>query len=233
MLKTRCLQATLIITLLIVCMSCQDKDARPVVNDSAYFPLEVGNFWIYQVTTESFAAANLPVKQTFQVQQKISSSFARNGEMVFVLDESFRPNADSPWKLTSIRTVQKNRLEVIEQNDNAPVVPLTFPIDLTTFWDKNRYNTSSEKLLNYQDVARPFAVENLDFANTVTVSGSNDSTLVGQEKYLRVYAPGIGCVYREDRSLTFCQQSPTCIGKGKIESGSIERWVLISSVQMP
>ena len=78
-----------------------------------------------------------------------------------------------------------------------------------------------------------FAVGTRRFENTVYVVGTNDSTLVNQKKYLRVYAPNVGLVYREDRSLAFCQSSSTCIGKGIVESGTKLKWELVAGNRLP
>jgi hypothetical protein len=233
MLKTTSLHVVVLVAILIAILSCHEQVTSPVADESAYFPLEVGNFWIYQVTTETYATAQTPIKRSYQVQQKLSRSYPLNGLLVFVIDESTRPNDKSPWILKSIHTVYKNQLEVVVQNDNAPVVKLAFPIAAVTSWNTNLYNTRPLVLLRYENAGRPFSVGKFNFDDTVSVLGSNDSTLVGQEKYLRVYARSTGCVYREDRSLAFCQASSDCLGNSVVESGTIEKWELIASNQLP
>ncbi|RYC71323.1 hypothetical protein [Spirosoma sordidisoli] len=214
-------------------MSCQERATSPLPDDSAYFPLEVGNYWTYQVSTETYLTANVPTKQSYQLQQKVSSSYQMNGQLVFIIDELTRPTNQSPWTLKSIRSLYKNRVEVIDQDNNSPIVKLAFPIAPSTSWNKNLYNTNPLSLLRYEAIVRPFISGKNRFDNTVTVLGTNDSTLVSQEKYLRVYARSIGCVYQEDRSLAFCQESPACLGTGAIQSGTTAKWVLIASDRFP
>ncbi len=233
MLKTTGLQVAILLAFLIVNVGCHDRLTNPVYDDSAYFPLEVGNYWIYRVTTETYATTNTSTKQTYQIQQKISSSYTRNEQVVFVIDESTRPTDQSPWKLKSIHTAYKNLVEVVNQEGNVPVVKLLFPVSATTSWNTNLYNANPPALLRYQDAGRPFSVGKLNFNDTVSVLGTNDSTLVSQEKYLRVYARSTGCVYQEDRSLAFCQRSADCIGKGIVESGTITKWELLTSDRLP
>lgn len=233
MLKTSSLQVVVLMALLIVNVSCREQSTKPVADDSAYFPLEVGNYWIYQVTTKTYVTANAPLTQVYQLQQKVSSSYTQNGQLVFVIDESTRQTDRSPWKLKSLHTVYKNRLEVVDQDNNAPVVRLAFPVSAALSWNTNLYNANPLVLLRYQDAGRPFSVGKLNFDDTVSVLGTNDSTLVSQEKYLRVYARSAGCVYREDRSLAFCQASSDCLGSGVIESGTVATWELIASDRLP
>ncbi len=233
MLKTTGLQVVILLALLIVNVGCHDRLTSPVYDDSAYFPLEVGNYWIYRVTTETYVTVNKSTKQSYQIQQKISSSYNRDEQVVFVIDESTRQTDQLPWKLKSIHTVYKNLAEVVDQENNAPVVKLLFPVSATTSWNTNLYNTNPPALLRYQDAGRPFSVGKLNFNDTVSVLGTNDSTLVSQEKYLRIYARSAGCVYREDRLLAFCQRSADCIGKGIVESGTITKWELLASNRLP
>lgn len=233
MLKATNLQVVILMALLIANVGCQDRSINPVSDDSTYFPLEVGNYWIYRVMTETYVTVNTVIKQDYQIQQKISSSYSINGQLVFVIYESTRQTDQSPWKLKSIHTEYKNLIEVVDQEGNVPIVKLLFPISATTSWNTNLYNANPLALLRYQGAGRPFSVGKLNFNDTVSVLGANDSTLVSQEKYFRVYARSAGCVYREDRSLAFCQGSSDCIGKGIVESGTITKWELLTSDRLP
>ncbi len=233
MLRKNSLFAVMLLVLLGLCAGCGEKANDPAPDDSAYFPLQVGDYWVYQLTQEKYVAVNSAIKQTYQVQQKISSSTNQNGQVVYLVEESVRQTVRSAWKLNMIHTVYKNLSEVVSQENNLPVIKLAFPIRATTSWNTNSYNTNPDALLQYQDTGRLFAVGTLRFENTVSVVGTNDSTLVNQKKYLRVYAPNIGLVYREDLSLAFCQSSSTCIGKGIIESGTKLKWELIAGSRLP
>lgn len=232
MLKKNGLLAGILLILLGLCASCREKANEPAPDDSAYFPLQVGDYWVYQVTQEKYLTVNSAVKQVYQVQEKISSSYNQNGQAVYVVEESVRQIGQSNWKLNAIHTVYKDISEVISQENNLPVIKLTFPIRVTTSWNTNSYNANLDMLLQYQDTGRSFAVGKLGFENTISVVGTNDSTLVNQKKYLRVYAANIGLVFREDLLLAFCQSSPTCIGKGVIESGTKLKWELIASKRL-
>lgn len=204
-----------------------------VPDDSAYFPLQLGDYWVYQVTQEKYVSLKSSVKQTYQVQEKISSSYIQNGALVYLVEESVRPTGQSSWKLNGIHIAYKNVSEAISQENNLPIIKLTFPIGATISWNKNAYNNNPDTLLTYRDVGRSFATGKLAFNNTISVVEPGDSNLVEQKKHLRVYASGIGLVYREDLSLAFCQSSPACIGKSIIESGSTLRWEIIGGNRLP
>jgi hypothetical protein len=74
MVRKNSLFAVVLLVLLGLCAGCGEKANDPTPDDSAYFPLQVGDYWVYQVTQEKYIAANSTAKQTYQVQEKISSS---------------------------------------------------------------------------------------------------------------------------------------------------------------
>ncbi|QIP15387.1 hypothetical protein G8759_23530 [Spirosoma aureum] len=224
-----------VFVLLIFCLgeSCQRESLGPASDDSAYFPLQIGDYWIYQVTQDTYSSINPVTEHIYQVQEKISSSYNQNGQLFFLMEESIKRTAQSDWQLTTIRTVYKNLTQAVSLDNNVPVVKLVFPIAPTTSWNTNLYNSNPDTLLRYEDQYRSFSLGKLNFENTVSVLGANDSTLVNLEKYRRVYARNIGLVYRENVSLVYCQASADCVGKGIIESGTKQKWELVASNRLP
>ncbi|AKD54563.1 hypothetical protein [Spirosoma radiotolerans] len=212
---------------------CQTNN-DPVPDDSAYYPLQTGDYWVYQVTEETYSLTNGATTQAYQLQQKISNSFTRNGQLFFQLEESTRQSAQNDWQISATRTVYKSLSEVVSQDNNVPTINLLFPISATTSWNINTYNGLSDTVaLQYQNIGRPFATGKLSFDRTVSVVGPNDSTLINLTKYQRVYAQNVGLVYRENTALAYCQSTPDCIGKGKIDSGTRQKWTLITSSRVP
>ena len=220
--------ALTLLILLVVVGACQ-KTTDPEPADSDYFPLQTGDYWIYQVTQETYSLTDAATKQSFQIQRKIGSSFTRNGQLFFQVEESTRKTEQAAWQISAIRTVYKTLSEVVSLTDNVPALTLVFPISTTASWNINTYNARPDTLLQYKDRGRSLTLGKRTFEQTVSVVGANDSTLVGQETYRRIYAPAVGLIYREDASLAFCQSTPACIGKGIIASGTKQTWELVST----
>ncbi|GAB3032788.1 hypothetical protein [Spirosoma pulveris] len=224
--------ALVFLTLLTLLAGCQPAtDLRP--DDSVYFPLQTGDYWIYQVTQETYSLTSPATTRVFQIQQKIGSSFSRNGQLVYQVEESARNSDQSNWQVNAIRTVYKTLSEVVSQENNVPTVSLTFPISAATSWNVNTYNARPDTLLRYQNSGQSITLNKRSFDNVISVVGSNDSTLIGLNKYIRIYAPNVGLVYRENTALAYCQATPDCIGKGIITSGSRQKWTLLSSNRLP
>ena len=234
MLKNYRFVNTVVLLLLVgIVSSCQQTTDLIPADDSVYYPLETGDYWIYQVTQENYSLTKVATKRVFQLQEKVGSSFTRNGQLFFQVEESTRKSEQADWQISAIRTVYKNLSEVVSQDNNVPLVNLTFPISVATTWNVNTYNARPDTLLRYQAIGQPFALSKRTVGQTISVVGSNDSTLVNAEKYRRVYAPNVGLIYREDASLAYCQSSSDCIGKGIIASGTKQTWALITSNRLP
>ncbi|ADB36631.1 hypothetical protein [Spirosoma linguale] len=218
-----------VVALLTGCQPATD----PLPDDSAYFPLQTGDYWIYQVTQETYSLTSPASTRVFQVQQKVGSSFVRNGQLVYQVEESARNSDQADWKVNAVRTVYKTLSEVVSQETNVPTVSLVFPISAATTWNVNTYNARPDTLLRYQNAGRPLTLNKRSFDNVISVVGPNDSTLIGLNKYVRMYAPNVGLVYRENTALAYCQATPDCIGKGIVTSGSRQKWTLLSTNRLP
>lgn len=234
MLKKHNLYTAIVFLILVgIGVGCKTNGIDSTPDDAAYFPLQTGDYWIYQVTQEKYAAANSINKSNYQLQHKITSSYLQNGQLFFLLEESVKRSEQAGWQLSNIRTVYKNLREVVSLERNVPVVKLVFPITATTSWNVNTYNANADTLLRYEDTGKEFALNKFNFDRTVSVLGANDSTLVNQERYRRVYAQNVGLVYSENVSLAYCQSTPACIGQALIESGAKQKWELIASNRLP
>ncbi|AUD02486.1 hypothetical protein [Spirosoma pollinicola] len=222
-----------LLILLVIAGGCQ-PNTDPAPDDTAYFPLQTGDYWIYQVTQENYSLTGGATTTAYQVQEKIGSSFTRSGQVFFQVEESTRTSEKGNWQINAIRTVFKSLSEVVSQENNVPTRSLVFPISTNTSWNSNTYNALPDSLpLRYENISRPFAVNKLAFDHAVSVVGPSDSTLIGLTKYQRVYALSVGLVYRENTALAYCQSTPDCIGKGVIASGSRQKWALLSSNRLP
>ena len=234
MLKRNTLYKTLVYLILLgVGAGCNNNNLDPSLDNSDYFPLQTDDYWIYQVTQENYGASNSVTKSSYQLQQKITSSYTQNGQLFYLLEESVKKSEQAGWQLRAIRTVYKNLKEVVSLENNLPIVRMVFPINSTTSWNINTYNANPDTLLRYQDLGKALALSKLSFDHTVSVLGADDSTLVNQERYRRVYAQNVGLVYRENVSLAYCQSTPDCIGKAIIESGAKQKWELIETNRIP
>lgn len=209
------------------------ETAEPVPDGAAYFPLRVGDEWVYEVLEETFPVASPTVARRYQVRERLGGTVSQGGQESFLVEESVKTPERPAWALRGVRTVYRSLAEAVRVDGAVPRRLLAFPVTTDASWNLNAYAAGADTLLRYGRIGHPFAAGGRAFARTVSVVGKNDSTLVEQTKYLRVYADGVGLVYRQDAALQFCQSTPDCIGKGRVESGTRQTWTLLSSNRLP
>lgn len=129
-------------------VGCRKNRLERKQNDVGYgyFPLEVGNTWIYQVDSIHFDAFAESIDTfSFLVKQVVVDTVVDNQGVRSSIIEFFRTDSiTGAYKLD--RTLSKRivdfRAEVIDSN--VRVINLVFPPTLYKYWDANAYNTKSK-----------------------------------------------------------------------------------------
>jgi len=125
-------------------LTCNSAEVKPRINQSSFFPLEIGRSWSYRVNSfhfngkdTIFATFNLKVVTT-QVTQSLTGAEVYHFE---VKDDSL-----GSWRfLPSWSVWIEEGKEIIVQEGNTRYVRLIFPFTETTTWNLNKYNTASNK----------------------------------------------------------------------------------------
>ena len=226
--KSNILQNGILLFLILASFfACEKKELRTA--HAAYFPLNVGNYWIYEVNEEIYNLLDSAQKSTFHVKEIITSSYEENGNLFFRLERYLKKNGARTWEIDQVSTIQQRPDKIIKTDNNSPVIKLVLPISEGLSWNPNLYNTAQANKSTYHDNNEVFNTSKSLFKNTVTVIARNDSSLIALEKHKEVYAPNIGMIYSEDISFQYCQSSPACIGLGIINYGTSKKWTLVES----
>ena len=77
MVKKRIFRVVFLLLLLGMSESCQQKSNEPTLEDMAYFPLQVGDYWVYQVMSEKYVSTNSSIKNVYQFEF-LRSNYFRN-----------------------------------------------------------------------------------------------------------------------------------------------------------
>jgi hypothetical protein len=200
--------------------SCRSNPDASPESDYTYFPLESGQYIIYDVQESLYTTNAPPTQRSYQLKETTGSAYTNAaGQTAFKLIRYRRANEAQPWQADSIWSARLIRNEAIRVENGNDVVRLLFPLRNGLRWNENRYNLSGLSNVELRNVGQPFSVLTKAFGPTVTVVARDDSTLVAQEKRLDIYARQIGLIYKERTDLHFCTDRPACIGKKQIEYG--------------
>ncbi len=201
---------------------CDRGDKGPV-SDYDYFPLRLNYPLVYQLTETRYSAGNPEpaVSVWFEKDEAIRRTESPDGFPVFIFAHSRKDTPTGNWQKVKEYTITQYPDKYLQTIDNVTTVPMAFPIRSSTIWDLNAYNTEREEQCHYEYFNQPRTIGELDFKNTVQVTGRNytTDTIVAYNLGYYQYAPGVGLIYEEQTDYEYCQENDDCFGKAQIASG--------------
>ena len=130
-------------------IGCRKNELEPKPNDIGYgyFPLEIGNTWVYQVDSIDYDAFAKTIDTfSFLVKQVVVDSIVDNQGVRGSIVELFRTdslNGTFSFDRRLTKRIAEARAEIIDSS--VRVINLVFPPTLYKFWDANVYNTKQRK----------------------------------------------------------------------------------------
>ena len=201
-------------------LTCNSAEVKPRINQSSFFPLEIGRSWSYRVNSfhfngkdTIFATFNLKVVTT-QVTQSLTGAEVYHFE---VKDDSL-----GSWRfLPSWSVWIEEGKEIIVQEGNTRYVRLIFPFTETTTWNLNKYNTASNK--SDLDIC---TVKFLDTDKKVIQITEEDDSIVVDKRF-GVYRAGIGLERRRYLKNNYGFRDLT--GEAYVKTSDSFLWEIIDS----
>ena len=204
------------------------KDTVEVLPDSGtdYYPVAVGNFWVYAVadTTWSLATQSMPSVRTasaFQFKETITETITdAAGQKAYRLVRAKRLTPADAWRNDSVFILTANSQFVALNRNNARTLELIFPVKEGRSWNFNAFNNnlndttlqnhSTDTTRQYRRVGQPFTTRavagNPAVAYPATVTTENIGTAAANNaitilNYQQVFAKKVGPVFRRRRYL--------------------------------
>jgi hypothetical protein len=196
---------------------CTEKFVEPDPNAAglSYYPVQVGDFRIYDVTDIRFRN-NIGDTTRFQLRERVDTSFFdQTYTLNYKIVRSVRANASAVWQDDSVMVVTKTDKFVTETKDNTRRVKMVFPVKTGKTWSADAFNANT---VNYEDdqkekyafsnVGVPATVAGRTYNQTVTViQGAPSKNLVQLDDRKEIYALNIGLVLRRFNKVTYCNDS--------------------------
>jgi hypothetical protein len=211
------------------------KDPDPKAMGYDYYPLEIGDYRVYNVTDTRYSS-NVGTTTRFQLRERVDTSFIdQTGQLVYKVVRSRRPNEQVAWLDDSVMVVAKTSSMVLLTKDNTKYVKMVFPVKQGTRWQADVFNNrsvdNSKEYATYTDLNTPFEYNDRVFQSTVTVIQGSPFDNVQLDDRKEVYAENIGLVYRLFNRAVYCEgssSSSSCqLGVSWKESGHERHEVLI------
>lgn len=201
--------------------ACSPSLSPPLDAGYTYFPLETGRFIVYDVSETSYSLTAMPNTKTYQYKEVIGEVFKDiSGIERYKIQGLKRDNTSQVWQSDSLFTALVASDRATKTESNQTYVKLLFPIKKGLRWNGNLLN--AQGLLNYEieETEKNIQIGGTNFTNVLIIKQKNDSSAVSRDKRYEYFAQNIGLVYKENSQVFYCYDA-TCLGKGKIDYGTI------------
>lgn len=204
---------------LMLIISCSEQEQVEPDLGMDYFPLQVGNYSIYEVEETTILPSSEETNFSYQLKVTVTdSSVNEKGEVTYIIVREKRANPADSWESieTWAATVIENR--VIQNESNIFFVKLIFPPSLNLSWDGNQYNNlpfdgGIETFYDGNDI--PYYISEIDKSITLStgfeaensltvVQNDYNDVITGIDERKEVYARGVGLVYKEINQYIKC-----------------------------
>ena len=217
----------LLITILVGSQSCRKNRLDPYTGGDGpeYYPLAVGNAWIYQVDSIKYNAKFGEDNDTFsyQIRNEISGEYLDNEARLNQSITRYISRDTQNWTVDGSFSILMSNLNVVRNFNNKKEIILKFPIQEFDFWDGNGLNNSTLREFEYKTVHRPYAINSKMYDSTCTVLHQNVLNRVQTFYEEFVYANHVGPI-----SHTLIKIDEKDIDSGEPQNGFQVQYNLIS-----
>ncbi len=235
--------------------SCKETTEAVPETGRDYYPVAVGNYWVYAVRDTLWSTANInnqhstPRDSTYQLRETITETFTdAAGQPAYRLVRAKRASASAAWVNDSIFTLSVLPSALVLNRGNSRTVELIFPPREGRTWNFNAFNnnyndTMRAETRQFATVATPFTTGGgnsgltaVTYPVTLTTANTNAGSETSQLRrvsYQQVYSKGIGLVFRRRVNFAFFNYTDTSPGNpqvfppGAYTSGFTRRETLI------
>ena len=207
------------LVIVLVTFSCSEVEQVPPDMGFDYFPLQAGNYSLYQVE-EVTGLGSAVTQVSYEIRATVTdSTINEKGEVTYFMVREKRTGSSGNWENLDTWSAKVINGRVIQNEGNVLYVKLIFPPSLNLTWDGNEYNNLPDNgQLFYDGYDVPYVISEIDkpislktgFESdrtlTVTQNDFNDFT-VGTDERKEVYARGVGLVYKEINQVIKCTGS--------------------------
>jgi len=225
--------------------SCgSEKDPYQSSDDSSeYFPLEVGNTWIYSVDSIVYDYKGTVIDTIHnEVQEKITNFYTDNeGVKSFIIERSNKKGNN--WIVSNIWSANLDKTQATRTEDNLRFIKMVFPIYKNKSWDGNAYIDTQNQIViiagesikmfeqwsyRYLDVSINETVGNNTYDDILVVQQVDNENSIQKRYSIEKYARNIGLVYKKMEILNSQKTDLDVPWSEKAEEGFILEQTLIS-----
>lgn len=208
-----------IISLILFLVSCKKKNPTTIDFGQGYYPVEKGNFIIFEVDSTVYNEfTSIPLSYKYLLKEKLENAYTsesglQNFRLVRYI-KKYNPSVPYESMLWTIRNVwmvniSQNNLEVLQENVRD--TKLVFPVKNRIFWNGNAKNNLGKQNYEYTYIDTKDEINSLKFDSTLRVTQQDFRTGISYDKSIEKYAKSTGLIYKEFVKIKFPQFTDTAL----------------------
>lgn len=208
------------IALVMLVAACDQEKETPILDlEKDFQPLEIGDFWIYEVDEIIYFGENDSEDAQFFMRDRIRSSYLNaENEVTYIVERSKSPDRQNWNTLLEYTMIHRDR-SLIRTINNLPVVPLVFPPAIGRVWNGRAFQAEGEDDFEIEQ-AEPATFPGFEAVELVRINQENsDDEITARDVRYEVFGKGVGLLEKYDEVLTYCSRN-NCLGQQLITSGS-------------
>ena len=202
---------------------CKDQTEALPATGTDYYPVAVGNFWVYAVTDTTWSAAavgrtSVPTASVYRFKETITEAFTdAAGQKAYRMVRAKMGPVTTTWRDDSVFVVSATAQAVVVNRNNTRTVELTFPVKEGRSWNFNAYNNNYNDTIKAETrrssaIGKPYttgstpttpAVVYPATVTTMNTGAATENSLLKRISYQQVFAKGVGPVFRQRVHLAF------------------------------
>lgn len=215
-----------IVLILIFAACSQDKDLPILEFGQDFQPLDVGNFWIYEVNEIIYFGENDAEEDSYFLRDRIVTSYFNvENEVTYVVQRSKSSDRQNWIQDFEYTMIYRDRI-LLRTIHNVPVIPLIFPPDDGKVWNGKAYQAEGNDDFEIEHIG-PSSVAGFEDISAVKVLQENlDDKITIRDIRYEVYGKGVGLLEKYDEVLSYCSRND-CLGQELISSGAKTHLILL------
>ena len=194
--------------------SCQSEIEKYEINndDQQYFPLKIGNKWVYEVDSTIFDNKGT-IKTTISriVEETVINTYKDiEGQDNFIIEQNTFDN--SQLIRTNIMNAYVTSSTAVRNEGNLNFIKLVFPILKSKTWDGNALFDSANTIVKiagepirmyelwdyrYSETGITAIVNGIEYQDVVNVVQTDSDNKIEKRYSQELYAKGLGLIYKK------------------------------------
>lgn len=216
-------------TLLLIMLfaACDQEKEQPNLDLGLdYQPLEIGDFWIYEVDETLYFGENDSESEQFFYRDRVRTSYLNaENQYTFIVERSKSYDRQN-WVFDLEYTmIHRDRL-LLRTINNKPVSALVFPPEIGRIWNGKAFQAEGNDEFEIEQVGQS-TVAGFESVPAIRVKqGDLDDQITIRDIRYEIFGKGVGLLEKYDEVITYCSRND-CLGQKLIDSGSKTHLILV------